>query len=221
MVSATWKRIFISVQMNLKNSHSVNDNTTLSLQRDVDNFNKRYVRPINGTVINAEKIPQGASVLIHHNAVHDTYRIFDYEEIGGESESSNIKYFSIPETECYAWRMGNEQWNPCEGFEFGLRIFKPYQGSLTGLLPTQIYNKLYITSGELKGKVVMTKQACDYEMIFQDNNGKEGRLIRLRHFNEPENIREEVVCIDHETTQNVKRGTLLIGLTPQDCKTLN
>ena len=67
----------------------------------------------------------------------------------------------------------------------------------------------------------MTKQACDYEMIFQDNNGKEGRLIRLRHFNEPENIREEVVCIDHETTQNVKRGTLLIGLTPQDCKTLN
>lgn len=221
MVSATWKRIFISVQMDLKSSYSFNDGNTISLNRDVDNFDKKYVRPINGIVIDSHIIPKGAEVLIHHNAVHDTYRIFDYKDLSSESISSTTKYFSIPETECYAWRLDEEQWNPAPGFEFGLRIFKPYGGSLVGLLPTQIKNKLYITSGMLKGKAVMTKMASDYEMVFQDRNGREGRLIRLRHFEEPENLREEIVSIDHETTGNVEHGNLLIGLSPTNCKTLN
>lgn len=220
MVSATWKRIFISVKMDLKESHSFDESTKISLNRDVDNFNKRYVRPINGTVIHSAIIPKGAEVLIHHNATHDTYRIFDYKEISGEEIASNLKYFSIPETECYAWRT-NSEWHPCPGFEFGLRVFKPYPGALSGILPKQINNKLYITTGEFKNKVVITKMASDYEMIFQENNGKEGRLVRLRHFTEPENLREEIIGVDKDATFRVEHNELLVGLSSSDCKTLN
>lgn len=220
MVSATWKRIFISVQMDLKSSHSFSEGNSISLNRDVDNFDKKYVRPINGIVINSENIPTGAEVLIHHNAVHDTYRIFDYIELSGDFIASNLRYFSIPETECYAWKLGNEEWIPTEGFEFGLRIFKPYEGLLSGILPTQIKNKLYITTGAFKGKVVITKGASDYEMVYQNNDGKEGRLIRLRHFKEPENIREEIIGIDNAATDKVSNGSLLIGLSSTNCKTL-
>lgn len=214
MVSATWKRIFISVQMDLKSSHSFNDGNSISLNRDVDNFDKKYVRPVNGIVINSEIIPIGADVLIHHNAVHDTYRVFDYKELSGDFIASNLRYFSIPETECYAWRIGGSEWTPTNGFEFGLRVFKPYKGSLSGILPTQIKNKLYITTGEFKGKVAMTKGASDYEMIYQDRDGKENRLIRLRHFKEPENIREEIIGVDNACTLRVESGEYLIGLSP-------
>lgn len=219
MTTAILGRIFISVDMDFKNHTRIND-SDISLKRDVDNFDKRVTRPINGIVINAENIPSGAECLIHHNATHPTYEIFDYKEISGEYISGNERYFSIPVTECYAWR-ANGEWNPCEGFEFGLRIFKPYGGSLSGILPTQIKNKLFITSGELKNKVVITKAACDYEMVYQDKNGKENRLIRIRHFNEPQNIRQEIIAIDTNATKEVENNKLLIGLLSSNCKTLN
>jgi hypothetical protein len=220
-VRHTFKRIFCKIDTQYKNSHSFDDDITISLNRGVDNFDRKYTQPINAIVISSENIPTNAEMLCHHNSCHATYQIFDYEQLSSESISSTIKYFSIPETECYAWRLGDNEWTPCNGFEFGLRVFKPYLGSLYGLLPTQIKNKLYVTTGKLKGKVVMTKTACDYEMCFQDKNGKESKLIRFRHFEEPENIREEVICIDHETTENVERRALLIGLSSLDCKTLN
>lgn len=216
MIYPTWKRIFISVDMDYKN-HARLNSEDISLIRDRDNFDKKYVRPINGIVISSEKIPKGAEVLIHHNATHDTYRIYDYEGLNGEYIGSNIRHFSIPESECYAWRVDNGEWNPCEGFEFGLRIYKPYEGFLS-MLPTQIKNKLYITTGGLKGKVVMTKGASDYEMTYQDNNGREGKLIRVRHFNKPANIREEIVAICNDTTAQVNEGLMLVGLSVYDCK---
>lgn len=222
MVSATWKRIFISIQLDLKNRHSFNDNTEITLRRGIDNFDRRSTQPVNAIVIDSQIIPKGAEVLCHHNVSHPTYEIFDYMGISGEEISSNKKYYSIPESECYAWRIANGEWNPAPGFEFGLRIFKPYIGSLTGLLPTQVKNKLYITTGELKGKAVMTKGACDYQIIFQDENGRENSLIRLRHFpNEEANIREEIIAIDLDTTDSINSGNYYIGLTPQESKTLN
>lgn len=221
ITSATWRRIFIVCNTDYKNSHTFGSGETIALQRKFDNFDRKYTQPVNATVIDSAIIPKWAEILCHHNSTHPTYEIFDYKGLDGQFLSGNERYFSIPETECYAWRMGDEKWNPAPGFEFGLRIFKSYEGNFDGILPTQIKNKLLITSGEYCGKVVMTKGNVDYEIIFQDLNGKEGRLIRLRHFSEPNNIREEIICIDHETTERVETGEYLVGLSPSDCKQIN
>lgn len=219
--SATWKRIFIVCNLNYKDSHTFEGGETISLQRKFDNFNRRHTQPVNAIVIHSENIPKGAEVLCHHNATHGTYEIPDYIGLDGEFLSGSEKYFSIPETECYAWRISGGKWNPTPGFEFGLRIFSPYTGSLSGMLPKQIKNKLLITSGEYSGKVVLTKSHCDYEIIFQSENGREERLIRLRHFNEAENIREEILGVDNSATKKVELGEYLVGLSPKDAKQLN
>lgn len=219
MTSATRKRIFIKCDTNYKNSHTFDDGNKISLQRKFDNFNRRHTQPVNAIVVHSESIPIGAEVLCHHNASHGTYELPDYIGLDGEFLSSNEKYFSIPETECYAWRVDDGDWQPTYGFDFGLRVFKPYSGALCGILPKQIVNKLLITTGKYCGKAVLTKGACDYEIIYQDKNGREGRLIRLRHFpDEPEHLRNEIIGIDHNATSKVESGEYLIGLSPQDAR---
>ncbi len=42
------------------------------------------------------------------------------------------------------------------------------------------------------GKVVATLKAVDYEVIFQDTNGRENRIIRFRPFGDPKTKREEL-----------------------------
>jgi hypothetical protein len=219
LIAATWKRIFVKCDLQYKNSHTFSDGNIISIRR-TDNFDRRHTQPVNAIVIDAERIPKGAEVLLNHNATHATYEIFDYTGIAGTFISGTERYFSIPETECYAWRI-NEKWNPCEGFELGLRIFKPYNGFLESIFPMQIKNKLLITSGEFKNKVVVTKSNSDYEIIYQEKNGREAKLIRIRHFNEPENIREEIVAIDFTATEKVLNGEYLLGHTPQDAKPIN
>lgn len=222
ITSATWRRLFIVCDKEYKNSHSFDNGEVISLQRKFDCFDRKYTQPVNAIVIDSAIIPKGAEVLLHHNATHGTYELPDYIGLDGEHLSGNERYFSIPETECYAWRINGSEWNPTPGFEFGLRIFKPYEGGLVGILPKHIKNKLLITSGEYCGKAVMTKGACDYEVIFQDSNGREGRLIRLRHFEKEEaNIREEIVAVDYETTENIESGKYLVGLSPSDAKYIN
>lgn len=218
--TATHNRIFIKINLEYKNSYTFNGGETISLGRKFNCFDRKYTQPVNATVIDSEIIPKGAEVLCHHNATHATYELPDYAGLDGSHLSGNERYYSIPEDQCYAWRTEGGEWQPAPGFEFGLRIFKPYTGVLSGILPTQIKNKLLITSGELCGKAVMTKGHCDYEIIFQDSNGREGQLIRLRHFNEPDNIREEIICIDHETNDKIASGEYHIGLCPTDAKPL-
>jgi negative regulator of sigma E activity len=90
----------------------------------------------------------------------------------------------------------------------------PYEGKLSGIEPSLVSDVLYVTTGEFSGKIVHTLKACDYEIIFQDTNGQEGRLIRFRHFPDEENEREEVIAIDDYLTDKLNRGELLVGLTP-------
>jgi hypothetical protein len=218
---ANHKRIFIRCDKEYKNSHSFENGDTIKLQRQFDNFDRKYTQPVNAIVIDSAIIPQGAEVLCHHNATHATYELPDYIGLDGNYLSGNERYFSIPEDQCYAWRVEGGEWQPAPGFEFGLRIFKPYTGTLSGILPSQIKNKLFITTGEFSGKAVMTKGHCDYTIIFQDRNGREGQLIRLRHFpDEPAHIREEIVAIDLLTTGKVRTGELEIGLSPTNCFSL-
>ena len=54
----------------------------------------RYVKPVNAEVVDGKNIPTGAEILIHHNATHDTYKIFNYQRPTTEA-SSDIQYFSI------------------------------------------------------------------------------------------------------------------------------
>jgi len=213
-------RVIIKVDLESKNSHTFKDGTKIKLERQYDNFNMRYVKPVNAEVVNAKNIPAGAEILIHHNATHDTYKIFNYQRPTAEA-SSDIQYFSIPIEECFMWREEKgSTWNALNNFITGLRIFEPYSGTLQGIDPSLIKNKIYVTSGELAGNVVGTVISSDYEIIYQNDDGTEGKIIRLRYYPEG-NDRNEVISVEHEYTERVKNGELLVGYSISDAKKLN
>jgi hypothetical protein len=213
-------RVIIKVDLESKNSHTFKDGTKIKLERQYDNFNMRYVKPVNAEVVNAKDIPEGAEILIHHNATHDTYKIFNYQRPTAEA-SSDVQYFSIPIEECFMWRTEKgSTWNALNNFITGLRIFEPYNGFLQGIEPSLIKNKIYVTSGELAGNVVGTVISSDYEIIYQNDDGTEGKIIRLRYYPEG-NDRNEVISVEHEYTERVKNGELLVGYSISDAKKLN
>ena len=218
-LKAPSNRVIIKVDLESKNSHTFKDGTKIKLERVYDNFNMRYVKPVNAEVVDAKDIPSGSEILIHHNATHDTYKIFNYQRPTTEA-SSDIQYFSIPIEECFMWREGKGSiWNALNNFVTALRIFKPYNGMLEGIEPEVINNKLYITSGELKGKAVSTVISSDYEIIYQNDDGTEGRIIRLRYYPEG-NDRNEIIAIDGNMTALVENGDFLVGYNKSDAKQL-
>jgi len=219
-LKAPSNRVIIKVDLESKNSHTFKDGTKIKLERVYDNFNMRYVKPVNAEVVDASAMPVGSEILIHHNATHDTYKIFNYQKPTAEA-SSDMQYFSIPIEECFMWRSEKgSTWNPLNNFITGLRIFEPYTGFLQGVEPTLVKNKIYVTSGELSGNVVGTVISSDYEIIYQNDDGTEGRIIRLRYYPEG-NDRNEVISVEHELTEKVVNGDLLIGYNISDAKKLN
>jgi len=219
-LKAPSNRVIIKVDLESKNSHTFKDGTKIKLERVYDNFNMRYVKPVNAEVVDATDMPVGSEILIHHNATHDTYKIFNYQKPTAEA-SSDMQYFSIPIEECFMWRSEKgSMWNPLNNFITGLRIFEPYTGFLQGVEPTLVKNKIYVTSGELSGNVVGTVISSDYEIIYQNDDGTEGKIIRLRYYPEG-NDRNEVISVEHELTEKVVNGDLLIGYNISDAKKLN
>ena len=218
-LKAPSNRVIIKVDLESKNSHTFKDGTKIKLERVYDNFNMRYVKPVNAEVVDGKDIPTGAEILIHHNATHDTYKIFNYQRPTTEA-SSDIQYFSIPIEECFMWREGKGSiWNALNNFVTALRIFKPYKGMLQGIEPEVMNNKLYITSGELKGRAVNTVISSDYEIIYQNDDGTEGRIIRLRYFPDG-NDRNEIIAINDNMTELVESGELIVGYNKSDAKQL-
>jgi len=218
-LKAPANRVIIKVDLESKNSHTFKDGTKIKLERVYDNFNMRYVKPVNAEVVDAKDIPAGAEILIHHNATHDTYKIFNYQRPTTEA-SSDIQYFSIPIEECFMWREGKGSiWNALNNFVTALRIFKPYKGMLQGIEPEVMNNKLYITSGELKGRAVNTVISSDYEIIYQNDDGTEGRIIRLRYYPDG-NDRNEIIAINDNMTELIENGDLLVGYNKSDAKQL-
>jgi hypothetical protein len=211
----THGRVIISVDMEGKNSHTFQSGQKIYIGRQFDNFNKRETHPVNAFVIDADGIPEGAEILIHPNATQDSYKIFNFDD-----ELSDVRYFSVPENECYLWRDG-EKWKPLKGFATGLRVFIPYKGIIEGIPNEQVKNVLYITSGEFEGKVVHTLKACDYEIIFIGTKGVEERIIRCRHFENEWNEREEIICVDESLTKKVNKNELLIGISENKSNSLN
>ena len=218
-LKAPSNRVIIKVDLESKNSHTFKDGTKIKLERVYDNFNMRYVKPVNAEVVDAKDIPTGAEILIHHNATHDTYKIFNYQRPTTEA-SSDIQYFSIPIEECFMWREEKgSPWNALNNFVTALRIFKPYKGMLEGIEPEVMNNKLYITSGELKGRAVNTVISSDYEIIYQNDDGTEGKIIRLRYYPDG-NDRNEIIAINDNMTELIENGELLVGYNKSDAKQL-
>ncbi len=217
-----YNRVVVSVDMERKNSHTFQDGTTIRLERKYNEFNQRITQPVQGIVISAENIPDGSELLFSHNATHDSNRIFNYTPLSGSDIASDIRYFSIPEADCYAWRDKGGELKPMKDFAFGLRVFKPYTGFLTGIESEILKDVLYMTTGHLKGNVCMTLKACDYQIIFQNEDGREESVIRLRHSEERKYFeREELIGIRHDLTEQVNEGKLIVGLSISDAKPIS
>jgi hypothetical protein len=73
----------------------------------------------------------------------------------------------------------------------------------------------------LAGKVCDTVKSADYQIIFQGADGQEESIIRLRHWEKEENSREEIIAIDHISTDLVKNGDLYVGIAVSDARKLN
>lgn len=199
-------RLIIEVDMEYKNYHTFESGQKIRLERQYDNFNGRYTNPVNGVVVDGLGLEKGTQVVVHHNSIHDTNKVFNYQN----KPLSGI--YSVPVEECFVYF--EEKWRPFEGFSTGYRLYEPYKGNIKGIQPTLIKNKVYVSQGEYAGNVVNTLRASDYELIFQDVNGKENRMIRIRNSGE----RNEIVAIDHDATKKVLTRKLLIGLEPNNAK---
>jgi hypothetical protein len=206
-------RVIVKIDMDSKDSWTFESGLKIEYKRKFNNFNQRETSPVNAIVISGEGMIKDSEILIHPNAIHDSNRIFDYKD-----SNDNIRYYSIHNDMCFAWHDGNE-WQPIKPYEFALRVFKPYEGKLEGIEPTQLKNILFVTSGELKGNVVHTLVACDYQIVFQGKNGREDNLIRFRPFGDEKNKREEeAVAVLHGITDRVLSGEYLIGHSVSDAK---
>lgn len=212
-------RVIVKVKMDEKDSYTFESGLKIAIQRNTENFDRKYTSISQGEVIDSEYIPQGSTVYFHHNGTHENNRIYNYKTLNAEDIANEIRYYSIPEQECFLYRIGDGELLPLRGFATALRVFKPYAGILQGIEPTLLKNVLYLTSGEMKGKVCHTLKACDYQLTVLVD-GRDRNIIRVRDAGFHEEHREELVAINHAYTKQVKEGKLYVGLTVSDCKPL-
>jgi hypothetical protein len=215
-------RILIKVWTEEKNHHTFSHGVTIRIERRYENFNCRETQPIQGTVVSGEGIPKGAIMLFHHNGTRPEFEVLNHGQLSGKEIASDIKFFSVPEEDCFAWKEPDGEWQPSNTFDFGLRVFAPYPGPIHGIEPTLLKDTLYMQTGEYAGQVVRTLKACDYEIVFREpNTGQESRLIRCRPNGDERTSREpEVIAIDHGLTKKVNNGQILVGLSKTDAKPL-
>jgi hypothetical protein len=214
-------RVVILVDPEQKNYWTFKDGTTIRYERNFNNLDNKHTQQVLGTVVDAEHIPKGAMCLFHHNCLHPVNEIFNHNQLSGEDIASGVKVISIREEEAYLWKMpGDKEWQPAKNFCIALRVFKPYNGLIKGIEPTKVENMLYIKTGEYAGRIVRTLKACDFPIIFRNEEGVEETIIRCRHFEEEYNDREELVGIDEGMTAKLYAGDLLIGIEPKDAQTI-
>jgi hypothetical protein len=223
MITHTEGRVIVKVDKDGKNWHTFEDGTRLRLEREFNNLDRKHVSQVLGEVVSGDGIAEGALILFHHNAIHDVNKIFDHGILTKEEEIAGLEIYSFEERECFLWKeKGKEIWNPLKGFATALKVFTPYTGSLQGIPHEEIKGTLYITSGELNGKVVHTLKAVGLPIIFNNEDGRETTILMVRHFedgSEPE--REEITVISHTLTNMVKKSELYVGITAEDCKSIN
>ena len=214
-------RIIAKVDIEQKNFVTFANGMVIRLERDYNNLDRKYTAQTLGIVIDAENIPKDAIILFHHNSLHETYQVLNHSNLSGEDIASGIKIFSIMERDVFFWKMPNEEtWNPTPSFATALRVFKPYEGIMLGIEPKIIKDVLYVTSGELSGKVVKTLKSCDYQITFRNEMGVDEEMIRFRPNGDDER-EPEAIAIMNDLTNQVKNGKLLVGISIKDAKPLN
>lgn len=219
-LKAAKDRVIVKVSMDYKNQYTFANGTTIRMERDRCDFDKKYTTISQGEVMDSEYIPTGATVYFHHNGSHENNRLYNYKLLNAQEIAEEIRYFSIPESECYLWRMGEGELQPLKGFETALRVFKPYRGILQGIESTLLKNVLYITSGHLKGQVCHTLKACDYQLTVLID-GRDKNIIRVRHSEDPNFEREELVAVNHAYTQAIWDGDLFVGISISDAMSIS
>jgi len=213
-------KVVIKIDIESKNWHTFEDGTKIRRERQWNELNRRVSEPVNAIVISAEHIPIGSEILIHPNEICDSNKINNYQPLSGEETASDWKYYSISEEQCFAWNIA-DMWHPIKPFEFALRVFKPYDGPLRWIDHKLMENVLYMTTGEYAGKVCHTIVESDYEIIYQERNGREGRLIRCRPNGDEKHEREpEIIAINHTLTEKVNKGELLVGYDSLSAKSI-
>ncbi len=206
-------KVVIKIDMDSKDSWTFQNGMKIEYRRRFNNLNVRETSPVNAITISGENINKGAEILIHPNAVQDSYRIFDYKD-----SVDTIRYYSIPIDMCFAWHDGND-WCPLPPYAFALNVYKPYEGILTGIEPTQLKDTLFVLTGELQNKVVKTIPFSSYIIVFQGKNGREQQIIRFRPFGDEKNGREEeAVAVLNDVTEKVLKGMFIVGISISDAK---
>lgn len=210
-------RVLVEADMQAKNSYRLTDEVTIQMERNIENYNGRETNAVQGYVTDQEGFPKRAEVLVDHNSLHPTNLIGDVEM------KSNYKLFSVPLPEVYCYRelktnktdcaIFYGEWMPCENFLIIERVFRPYAGILEGIEPTELKNILFCLQGEYKHKVLHTAKWTDYEIIFQNEFGREDSIIRMR------NNDDEVEAVSDDLTNLLLSGKLLIGKTASTATT--
>jgi len=212
-------RVIVKVDTEQKNFYTFSDGTTIRVERKYDNLDRSYTQQILGVVISAEHIPTDALLLFHFNSAHDSNLITNHSGLSGEEVASGIKIYSFVEAECFLWKMvGDEEWKPTKGFAIAERVYKPYEGRLVGLTPQLLKDTLFMKTGEYKGKIVKTLNACDYNILFRNEKGVDEHIVRCRHFENESHTREEIIAVDENLTEQLYEGKLWVGTTPQNAK---
>lgn len=208
-------RVIVKNYQEGKNWHTFESGEKIRLERKFNNFNLREVNPVNCIVISGDGLQYGTEIIVDYNAIQDTYQINSYK-----NKDADIKYYSVPVDLCYLIKIEDE-WKAIPPYETALRVFKPYSGPMIGIPPTLLKDTLYVASGRLKGQVVRTLICCDYCVVFQDSNGREGNIIRFLPDGDPLTKKEEeAICILDDVTEKVNSGEYLIGLTITDAKSI-
>lgn len=98
-------RIICRVDTEQKNHFTFENGQTIRLERDTENFDRKYTQQVLGEVVSSAYIPKGAMLLFGHNSLHPVNEILNYDAVSGEQIASGVKLFSIPEVECFLWKM--------------------------------------------------------------------------------------------------------------------
>lgn len=185
------------------------------------NFNLREDRPSLAEIIDGEDLPKGTGVLVNYLAIEPVYEVLDEEILTKHEKQQGYKIFAIPSDMCFAY-FDKGEWLPCKEYLITMRIFKPYTGRLAGITPTLIKNRMYVVKGfsegndnekiDLSGKVAVTLDWADYEIVWHSKDNKEQRLIRTRD--------REIIGVDKDALKKIKKGEYIIGLSPTTAKKL-
>lgn len=194
---------------------------TLIIERGY-NFNRREDYPSMGGVIDGEGLPAGAEILLHHNVSEAAYNVEGETLLTDEERAEGYRVFSVPADMCFCYKVEGGEWTPCKHFLLTKRIFKPYEGLMTGIEPAQVKNRMYVTKGidtwddevtDISGRVMVVTENSDYQIIWHDKEHKEQTIIRTRH--------RELLAFDEGMQNDIEKGKYLVGVTLKDAKKIN